>query len=180
MRVNAIFICFERVITVGDLQHLRCILRQIRLVGLTLRAIVLRALGLVAGCDFFALVRRDADFVALVGVEGNGLAVLLFCATHGHGHVYGVGASFCVIVQAGDQVYRNQKIDAVTELPNSQWCAFELKLGANQIDAAVENLLEIQKQSEVDPKSKPPALLCVLCGTANAAYQRADGVFVRQ
>ncbi len=68
----------------------------------------------------------------------------------------------------------------MTELPNSQWCAFELKLGANQIDAAAENLLEIQKQSEVDPKSKPPALLCVLCGTANAAYQRADGVFVRQ
>ena len=62
----------------------------------------------------------------------------------------------------------------MTELPNGQWCAFELKLGANQIDAAVENLLEIQKQSEVDPKSKPPALLCVLCGTANAQRTRGQ------
>ena len=68
----------------------------------------------------------------------------------------------------------------MTELPNSQWCAFELKLGANQIDAAVENLLEIQKQSEVDPKSKPPAPTVCPVRTANAAYQRADGVFVRQ
>jgi hypothetical protein len=25
---------------------------------------------------------------------------------------------------------------------------------------------------------KPPAVLCVLCGMSNAAYRRADGVFV--
>ena len=25
---------------------------------------------------------------------------------------------------------------------------------------------------------KPPAVLCVLCGMASAAYQRPDGVFV--
>ena len=34
------------------------------------------------------------------------------------------------------QDYRNQEIDAVIELPDGQWCAFEIKLGANQIDAA--------------------------------------------
>ena len=68
--------------------------------------------------------------------------------------------------------------DAVLELPDGQWCAFEIKLGANQIDAAAENLLEIKKQIEADPKGKPPTVLCVLCGMANAAYQRPDGVFV--
>ena len=76
------------------------------------------------------------------------------------------------------QDYRNQEIDAVVELPDGRWCAFEIKLGANQIDAAAENLLEIKKQFEADPKGKPPAVLCVLCGMANAAYQRPDGVFV--
>lgn len=76
------------------------------------------------------------------------------------------------------QDYKNQEIDAVIELPDGQWCAFEIKLGANQIDAAADNLLAIQRQIEADPDGKPPAVLCVLCGMANAAYQRPDGVFV--
>ena len=76
------------------------------------------------------------------------------------------------------QDYKNQEIDAVIELPDGQWCAFEIKLGANQIDAAAENLLEIKKQIEADPKGKTPAVLCILCGMANAAYLRPDGVFV--
>lgn len=76
------------------------------------------------------------------------------------------------------QDYKNQEIDAVIELPGGQWCAFEIKLGANQIDAAADNLLAIQRQIEADPEGKPPAVLCVLCGMANAAYQRPDGVFV--
>ena len=76
------------------------------------------------------------------------------------------------------QDYKNQEIDAVVELPDGRWCAFEIKLGANQIDAAAENLLTIKKQFEADPKGKTPAVLCVLCGMANAAYQRPDGVFV--
>ena len=76
------------------------------------------------------------------------------------------------------QDYRNREIDAVIELPDGQWCAFEIKLGANQIDAAAENLLAIKSQFEADPKGKPPAVLCVLCGLSNAAYKRPDGVFV--
>ena len=76
------------------------------------------------------------------------------------------------------QDYRNREIDAVIELPDGEWCAFEIKLGANQIDAAAENLLAIKSQFEADPKGKPPAVLCVLCGLSNAAYKRPDGVFV--
>ena len=76
------------------------------------------------------------------------------------------------------QDYKNQEIDAVIELPDGTWCAFEIKLGANQIDAAATNLLEIKKQIEEDPKGKPPTVLCVLCGMSNAAYQRPDSVFV--
>ncbi len=76
------------------------------------------------------------------------------------------------------QDYRSREIDAVIELPEGDWCAFEIKLGANQIDAAASNLLEIKKQIEADPKGKPPTVLCVLCGMSNAAYRRPDGVFV--
>lgn len=76
------------------------------------------------------------------------------------------------------QDYSGKEIDAVVELADGSWCAFEIKLGANQIDAAAEGLLHIKKQFEDDPKGKPPAVLCVLCGMSNAAYRRPDGVFV--
>ena len=76
------------------------------------------------------------------------------------------------------QDYRNQELDAVIELPDGNWCAFEIKLGANQIDAAAANLLKINSQIEADPKGTPPTVLCVLCGMSNAAYRRPDGVFV--
>ncbi len=76
------------------------------------------------------------------------------------------------------QDYQGREIDAVVELPDSRWRAFEIKLGANQIDAAAQNLLDIQKSFQNDPKDKPPAVLCVLCGLTNAAYQCPDGVYV--
>lgn len=76
------------------------------------------------------------------------------------------------------QDYQNREIDAIIELSDGQWCAFEIKLGANQIDAAARNLLNIRKEIAKDPKGKPPSVLCVLCGMANAAYCRPDGVFV--
>lgn len=81
------------------------------------------------------------------------------------------------------QDYQNKEIDAVIELDNGDWCAFEIKLGANQIDEAAENLLnlknEIQKDIDNgDKNAKLPSILCVICGLSNAAYQREDGVFV--
>lgn len=76
------------------------------------------------------------------------------------------------------QDYSNNEIDAVVEWENSEWGAFEIKLGANQIDAAAHNLLRIQEEMKEDPKGKPPILLCVISGLVNAAYQRDDGVYV--
>lgn len=76
------------------------------------------------------------------------------------------------------QDYQGKEIDAVIDLPDGNWAAFEIKLGANQIDKAAESLLKIKAEFEKDSKGKPPITLCVLCGMANAAYQRTDGVFV--
>ena len=76
------------------------------------------------------------------------------------------------------QDYKNREIDAVIELADGRWCAFEIKLGANQIDEAAANLLDIKRRIEGEPEGKPPAVLCVLCGMASAAYKRPDDVFV--
>ena len=76
------------------------------------------------------------------------------------------------------QDYNNNEIDAVIEMPDGNWCAFEIKLGANQIDAAAASLLKIQRQTAEFLGGKPPSVLCVICGMANAAYKRPDGVFV--
>lgn len=71
-----------------------------------------------------------------------------------------------------------REIDAVVEMSNGDWCAFKIKLGANQIASASNNLLEIKAKIEKDSKGKPPKVLCVLCGMSNAVYQCQDGVFV--
>lgn len=75
------------------------------------------------------------------------------------------------------QDYLNREIDSIIELENGEWCAFEIKLGANQIEKAANNLLNI-KQSIEKEKGKAPSVLCVICGLSNAAYKRPDGVFV--
>ena len=66
------------------------------------------------------------------------------------------------------QDYANQEIDSVIELRDGTWCAFEIKLGANQIDTAAANLLKIKKQLE-EAEGKPPAVLGVICGLSSAA-----------
>ncbi len=76
------------------------------------------------------------------------------------------------------QDYNNQEMDAVISLPDGSWVGFEIKLGANQIDAAAENLLRVQKSLKTDKANTSPSVLCVLCGMTKAAYQRPDGVFV--
>lgn len=76
------------------------------------------------------------------------------------------------------QDYKNREIDAVIELADGSWCAFEIKLGANQIDQTAENLLKIHGEIQREGRGTAPSVLCVICGLSNAAYQRADGVFV--
>lgn len=75
------------------------------------------------------------------------------------------------------QDYDNHEIDAIIELENGDWSAFEIKLGANQIDAAAKSLLKMQNKIERNGGRKPKSL-CVICGMSNAAYKREDGVLV--
>jgi len=75
------------------------------------------------------------------------------------------------------QDYKNNEIDAVLELENGDWCAFEIKLGAKKIDEGAENLLKVCADIEASG-GKAPVIKCVICGLSNAAYVRPDGVFV--
>lgn len=75
------------------------------------------------------------------------------------------------------QDYGDREIDAVIELRDGRWCAFEIKLGANQIDKAAESLIEIKNKIIADG-GIAPSILYVICGLSNAAYQRPDGVYV--
>lgn len=75
------------------------------------------------------------------------------------------------------QDYNNKEIDAVIELEDGRWCAFEIKLGANQIDKAATELIALRNSIEQEG-GIAPSVLCVICGLSNAAYVRPDGVFV--
>ena len=75
------------------------------------------------------------------------------------------------------QDYAGNEIDAVIELPDGDWCGIEIKLGANKIEEAAENLIHIRDEIAKDG-GKTPSALIVLCGLSNAAYQRPDGVYV--
>lgn len=71
---------------------------------------------------------------------------------------------------------RGREIDAVVETDDGRWGAFEIKLGAGQIDDAAENLLKMNEFFEKE--GCPPSLLCVICGMTTYAYRRPDGVEV--
>lgn len=73
--------------------------------------------------------------------------------------------------------YQDKEIDSVIELEDGNWCAFEIKLGAHQIEKAASDLLILKKQIEIET-GKVPSVLCVICGLTNVAYQRPDGVYV--
>ena len=69
-----------------------------------------------------------------------------------------------------------REIDAIVEMPDKRWGAFEIKVGTNRIDSAVENLISVTER--MAGYHREPSFLCVLCGTESAAYRREDGVYV--
>ncbi len=68
------------------------------------------------------------------------------------------------------------EVDAIVQLADGSWGAFEVKSGLGSIDAAAENLLRFEKLIDVG-MSGPPSVMGVICGTG-LAYRRPDGVAV--
>lgn len=66
--------------------------------------------------------------------------------------------------------------DAVVQLRDGTWAAFEVKLGLGQIDAAAKQLLTLAERVDSDRHGQPGAL-AVITGWGYA-YRRPDGVHV--
>ena len=75
------------------------------------------------------------------------------------------------------QDYDGNEFDAVIEFSDGEYAAFEIKLGAGQIEEAANNLTRISNLIKKNG-GKAPKSLCVICGLSNAIYTREDGVIV--
>lgn len=72
------------------------------------------------------------------------------------------------------QDYDNDEIDAVIQLEDDEWCAFEIKMNPQDVDEAAAGLIEISKKFV----RKPPRALAVVVGKSGIARRRDDGVYV--
>jgi len=75
--------------------------------------------------------------------------------------------------------YRDNKgleVDAVVELADGRWAAFEIKLGQRAVDQGAESLLKFRKVVDTERRGEP-AVLGVITGMGYG-YVREDGVAV--
>jgi uncharacterized protein len=68
------------------------------------------------------------------------------------------------------------EVDAIVQAHDGRWAAFEVKLGAGQVDAAVLSLQRFMRQIDIE-RCGPPAALGVLVATG-FGYVRDDGIHV--
>ena len=75
------------------------------------------------------------------------------------------------------QDYNDNEIDAVIELEDGNWCAFEIKLGLNQAEEAAKNLNKVC-ENIVKNGGKAPLIKCVIYGSGNMAYKSDSDVYI--
>jgi len=70
------------------------------------------------------------------------------------------------------------EVDSIIEMPDGSYAAIEIKLGASKIEEGAESLLAFRDKMERHKARSVPCAMCVVCGLANRAYMRDDGVYV--
>lgn len=68
------------------------------------------------------------------------------------------------------------EVDAVVQLPDGRWGAFEIKLGEGLVEEGAQGLLRFAAQIDTD-RCGAPSVLAVICATG-FGYRRDDGVAV--
>lgn len=68
------------------------------------------------------------------------------------------------------------EVDAIVQLADGRWGAFEVKLGPGQVDEGAASLLRFVEGIDTE-RSGEPSILAVICGTG-FGYMRDDGVGV--
>ena len=71
----------------------------------------------------------------------------------------------------------DNEIDAIVETHVGSWGAFEIKIGAKDIEPASKNPNRVCNLM-VKNGAEPPKVKCVICGMTDYAYRREDGTFV--
>ncbi len=72
------------------------------------------------------------------------------------------------------------EVDAIIELRDGRWGAFEVKLGQNKIDQGIHALTRLRNKIKANPTARnpDPSFLAVLVGKTDYAYRTPEGVFV--
>ena len=70
----------------------------------------------------------------------------------------------------------NLEVDAIIEMKDGAWGAFEIKLGENQINAAALTLLRL-KNKLISNGAREPSCLAVITG-GGFGRKRKDGIYV--
>lgn len=73
------------------------------------------------------------------------------------------------------------EVDAILELRDGRWAAFEIKLGENKVPEAAKNLNRLKRKISANPAARnpEPEFLAVLVGAAELArYDKENGVYV--
>ncbi|MCL2801219.1 MAG: DUF4143 domain-containing protein [Treponema sp.] len=70
----------------------------------------------------------------------------------------------------------NLEVDAIAEMKDGSWGAFEIKLGENQIEAAAQTLIRL-KNKMVSNGAREPSCLAVITG-GGLGRKRKDGIYV--
>lgn len=73
------------------------------------------------------------------------------------------------------------EVDAIIELIDGRWAAFEIKLSESKVDEAAKNLNRLKKKISLNPaaKNREPEFMAVIVANAPYARQRPeDGIYV--
>lgn len=70
--------------------------------------------------------------------------------------------------------------DAIIELPDGRWAAFECKLGSAKADQGIASLKRLRSKLMANPqvRTRPPEFLAVLTGTGEYAWRAEEGMYV--
>lgn len=72
------------------------------------------------------------------------------------------------------------EVDAVIELTDGRWGAFEIKMGEDEVADGTRNLLRMRNKLLKNPKARmrEPSFLAVILANAESARRNPDGVYV--
>ena len=74
----------------------------------------------------------------------------------------------------------NLEVDAIIELRDGRWAAFEIKLSENKVQEGVDNLLRLKKKVASNPMARnpEPVFMAVMVGKAEFCRKTPEGVYV--